>query len=134
MGLRAEVRIERKRFEADFPSALDRKPQLGGFQEQPYFRFAETVYRLLRVADQKEGSPVSVRPAGAQLLQKLPLLPARILELVNQYMPNLLVKYQLKVGRICSVEEAQGSQLEGGKIERPCRAPPGIIDFEHGMQ
>ncbi len=122
-----------ERLEADIFSALQRKPQ-PGVQEQLHFRFAETVNRLLGVADHKEGAPVSIGPAGAQLPQKLPLLPACILELVNQYVPNLLVKHQLKVGRGGRVKKAQSSQLEGGIIQRLLGAPPGVIDFKHRMQ
>ena len=62
---RAEIYLQLQWLKVDVAKQL----ALEGPDKQAYFRLAEAVYGLHRVADQEQGAPVTFAPSGSEPLQ-----------------------------------------------------------------
>ncbi len=69
-------------------------------QEQTDLGFTETVDRLHRVTDQKQGPAISVTPTGSKNQQQFILQPGGILKLINQNMLQIVIGAQQQLSGI----------------------------------
>ncbi|GBF30993.1 hypothetical protein MnTg04_00945 [bacterium MnTg04] len=100
--LRAKIGAQNHRFQR-YPATI--QPVTRALHEQGDFRFAKPVYRLHRIADQEHGAAVARLPSGSQQFEHLHLFERRVLELIDQDMPNPVVQKQGEIGRLFGLSQ-----------------------------
>ena len=130
-GVRAVVAVEAQGFELDRADA-----NVTRLQEKADVGLAEAIDGLHRIADNEQGAPVALLPAGGEPLQQRDLRGAGVLELIDQQMADAVIELELEIGRLgfitecgqralCDFDEVDfalllehGPQLRDGELEQ----------------
>ena len=109
----AEVRAQRERLQGEHADAAPARLQV-----EPYLRFAKAVDGLHGIAYQEKGAAVIGFPAGSQPFEQRVLRRRRILEFVDQDVPDAMIEGQHEIGRLALLSQGpQSCELHGAEID-----------------
>ncbi len=111
--LRAEVACELQGLQANRSDT-----SFPGAQEETHLRLAESVDRLHRVTDDEERPPIPRRPVGNQALDQLELRDRRVLEFVDQQVPDPRVERHRDVAAALVTERGHGPARHFGEVHQ----------------